>query len=128
MEIDERRYRIIYNSLGVISGIVLVSFVLIEQYIFGSMAFLVLNIAYGYFEENAKKVTWDERDRRIAGAASGYTINIIAIFSAVFFPGLAIAHFLNWYEWRPWATGAAATVALVVVIYGTLNYYFSTKM
>lgn len=60
---------------------------------------------------------FDERDASIHRQASGTTLSLLGIVSAVVFPTLVALWGVGLFEWGPWTTASAFIVAAIFTVY-----------
>lgn len=79
-------------------------------YVFAAIAAITLWIRY-------PTTLFDERDASIHRQASGTTIYLLGIVSAVVFPTLVALWGFGMFEWGPWTTASAFLVATIFMVY-----------
>lgn len=70
---------------------------------------------------------FDERDASIHREASGYTIQLLAMVSAVLFPLLTALYGFGVYDWGVWTTASAFIVAGMFALYGVTTIVLSRR-
>jgi hypothetical protein len=70
---------------------------------------------------------FDERDAGIHKQASGYTIGVLAIISAIVFPLLTALYGLGLFEWGAWTTASAFIAAGMFAIYALTTVVLSYR-
>ncbi|QZP38808.1 hypothetical protein [Halobaculum magnesiiphilum] len=110
------RNRLAYVAVWATATLAYVALLTLGREIAAAGAFVLLAaVAVGY--RRFAGVRFDERDTDVLETASGYTIRVLGLTSAVVFPALVLASGLGYFTWTAFAAGVATTVAAVFLLW-----------
>lgn len=123
----ESRRRTAWAGLWIVGAVALGGLTALGQPLAGVGIYtLAAIVAVGMWVQYSGKL-FDERDATIHKQASGYTIGILAIVSAVVFPLLTGLYGLGRFEWGTWTTASAFLVAGMFAIYALATLIISHR-
>jgi len=123
----EPRWRTAWAGLWLTGAVALGGLTALDQPLIGAGLYTILALTAIILWARYPGTLFDERDAGIHRQASGYTIGVLAIISAVVFPLLTALYGLGLFEWGAWTTASAFIVAGMFAIYAFTTVVLSHK-
>ena len=124
---SEPRQRVAWAGLWLTGAIALGGLTALDQPLIGAGLYTILALTTIILWARYPGTLFDERDAGIHRQASGYTIGVLAIISAVVFPLLTALYGLGLFEWGDWTTASAFIAAGMFAIYVFTTVVLSHK-
>lgn len=115
--VTESRRRFVWAALWFMGAFALGGFTVLDRPLVGVGLYAVMAIAALVMWSQYSGTLFDERDADIHRRASGYTLEIFGICSAVIFPLLTALYGLELFEWGAWTTASAFIAAGTFTVY-----------
>jgi uncharacterized membrane protein len=125
--ISEPRRRVAWAGLWLIGAVALGGLTALDQPLIGAGLYAILALTAITLWARYPGTLFDERDAGIHRQASGYTIGVLAISSAVVFPLLTALYGLGLFNWGAWTTASAFIAAGVFAIYAVTTLVLSHR-
>jgi uncharacterized membrane protein len=126
--VEESRRRTVWAGLWILGAVALGGLTALNRPLVGVGLYTVMAIAAIAMWRRYPGTLFDERDASIHRQASGFTLGLFAIVSAVVFPLLTALYGLGLFEWGAWTTAsafiAAGTFSLYAVVTLVLSHRF----
>lgn len=110
--------RTVYSLLWVLAGVAYAGLIVLEQPFAAVGAFVAFGIGAVVYRTRLGEPLFDERDNRIRRQAADFTLRIVGIGSAVFFPTAVVLWGLGHHSWPPWLMYLGVYVAMLTLLYG----------
>ncbi|MFB6155008.1 MAG: DUF2178 domain-containing protein [Haloferacaceae archaeon] len=118
----ERRYRLTYAGVWALSGLVLAGALVAGYPLVGVAGFYAFALASVLVTRRHDGPLFDERDRRVSGAAAARTLRLFGVGAAVFFPVVTALVALGVTEWPSWLVPIALFVPVLYATYGLFAF------
>lgn len=117
----DRRDRLLYAALWATAALGYAGLVAADQGLAAVAAFGGFGLLAVAFHATRSGSLFDERDERVLNEASGQTIRVVGLVSAVLFPSLVVLDALGEWAWTPFMAGVATVVTAVFALWLVMN-------
>ena len=124
---SEPRRRTAWAGLWLMGAIAIGGLTALDQPLIGAGIYAIMALTAITLWVRYPGTLFDERDAGIHRQASGYTIGVLAIISAIVFPLLTALYGLGLFEWGAWTTASAFIAAGIFAIYAVTTVVLSHK-
>lgn len=125
--ISEPRRRAAWAGLWLIGAVALGGLTALDQPLVGVGIYTIMALTAITLWARYPGTLFDERDAGIHRQASGYTIGVLAIVSAIVFPLLTALYGLGLFDWGAWTTASAFIAAGILAIYAFTTVVLSHR-
>lgn len=125
---SESRRRVAWAGLWLVGAVALGGLTALDHPLIGAGIYTILALTAITLWARFPGTLFDERDAGIHRQASGYTIGVLAIISAIVFPLLTALYGFGLFDWGAWTTASAFIVAGMFVIYAITTVVLSHRV
>ena len=125
--LGENTYRRAYVGLWIAAGVLFGLLIGTGRRLWATAAFFLLAGAAVALRATYDGTLFDERDDEVHYRASGHTITLYGLLSAVVFPTLVALEALGMYEWGTVASAAAWAVGVLYITYAAMTVLVGRK-
>lgn len=125
--VKESRRRSVWAGLWLIGALALGGLTALNQPLVGVGLYTLMAISALVMWRQYSGTLFDERDANVHRQASGYTLGIFAIISAVVFPFLTALYGLGLFNWGTWTTASAIIAAGTFTVYAVATLVLSHR-
>jgi uncharacterized membrane protein len=118
---SQRSYRLGYVGLWLGGGLAFGLLVAADRPLVGVAAFALAAVLSTLASRRAERPLFDERDEAQRRVAAGWTLAVVGVASAGFFPSMVALHALGIYAWPPWASLLGFFVAGLYLLFGAAS-------
>ena len=124
---SEPRRRAAWAGLWLIGAVALGGLTALDQPLLGAGIYTIMALTAITLWAQYPGTLFDERDAGIHRQASGYTVGLMAIISAIVFPLLTALYGLGLFNWGAWTTASAFIAAGIFAIYLLMTVVLSHR-
>lgn len=125
--ISEPRRRAAWACLWLIGAVALGGLTALDRPLIGAGIYTITALTAITLWARYPGTLFDERDAGIHRRASGYTIGVLAIISAIVFPLLTALYGFGLFDWGAWTTASAFIAAGIFAIYAFTTVVLSHR-
>lgn len=125
--LSERRRRAAWAGLWLIGAIALGGLTALDQPLIGVGIYSIMALTAVTLWARYPGTLFDERDAGIHRRASGYTIWVLAVISAIVFPLLTALYGFGLFDWGVWTTASAFITAGIFALYAVTTVVLSHR-
>lgn len=124
---SEPRRRAAWAGLWFIGAVALGGLTALDQPLVGAGIYTIMALTAIGLWVRYPGTLFDERDVGIHRQASGYTIGVLAMISAIVFPLLTALYGFGLFNWGTWTTASAFIAAGIFTIYAVITFVLSHR-